>query len=121
MVGNCWSESEDELVKAHYRTNLDTLVELLPCRSRHAIIQHAHRLGLWHRKWTDSEDDRIKQCYPQYGAEYCQQFMSDRSVGAIRDHAARLGVKRDLTRRRKPVPKGDWLEAEQIAYRKPWR
>jgi hypothetical protein len=118
MTGSFWTEGEDWLVRQHYCTDLDGLVKMLPGRSRRAIIQHAHRLGLKQRTWTDAEDDRIVQCYPEYGARYCQQFMEDRSIKSIQNRANKLCVYR---KGRKKPPNGDWLEAQKLAFNKPWR
>lgn len=98
--------------------NLDVLSEKLQ-RSKNAIGIRAVRLGLDGRNWTTEEDKRIRQCYADYGAEYCRRFMKHRTLVAIQCRARKLGVKRDRSKLRCELPRGDVVKAmEQWLYGK---
>lgn len=119
-----WSKSEDAILKRLYRKHLadiEGLLSYLPGRSRDAIVIRANRIGVCGANWTDPEDYAIRQCYAKYGARYCQRYMQHRSEIAIQCRAAKLGVKRELSRRGCSVPKGDILKAMNTAFHKPWR
>jgi hypothetical protein len=115
-----WSKREDRLIAKHYKYNICKLFELLPGRSEMAITVRANRLGLSRRPWMAVEDEVIRKHYPDYGPEYCGRFCKGRTIIAIQSRALKLGVKRDLTKRRDKVPNYDVDEMEKLMMCKPW-
>lgn len=115
-----WSEDEDNLIRRHYKYDIEGLCELLPGRTKIAISLRAKRIGESRRPWTADEDDRIIKCYPNYGSSYCAKYLLGRTEVAIQSRAIKLGVRRKLDKRGGVLPVGDVIDVEKLAYNKSW-
>lgn len=119
---NKWTNAQDDLIRKHYKYNLEHLFTLksFECRTKMAVTIRANRLGLHRRPWLDEEDNIIIRCYADYGPVYCMRYLKGRTVIAISSRAIKLNVKRDLKKRRNELPSGDVIEIETLAINKPW-
>lgn len=115
-----WTPDEDQVLRTCYSTlGPRGVSELIPRRSRRAIVLRARRLGLKGKHWTAREDAVIRLVYPDNGGQYIQDtYLPWRTVGAIRDRAGDLRVSRYLEQRNKNQ-RGDMLAA-QLVLQKAW-
>lgn len=124
MVVKCkWTSKQDNLIRKHYKYNIDHLFTLkcFADRTKMAVIVRANRLGLCRRTWLHEEDEVIIKCYPEYGATYCVRYLEGRTEIAIQSRALKLGVNRDLSKRKNNLPVGNVMDIEHLAYHASWR
>lgn len=96
---NAWTKSEDALMREHFpATGANVLVDLLPRRTRKAILDHAGRIGLTSPKgWTPEQDAVLLEHYTEHGSDYCVA-LTGRTALAVRQRARRLGLQGDHSR-----------------------
>ena len=90
-----WTKEEDAILYANYESyGYEKCVELLPHRTKDAIINRAHILKLRYLpKWSEEERKIVYTYYPLGGAILCRQHLPDKSIVAIRAWATDHGVK----------------------------
>ena len=118
-----WTKQQDELIRKHYKYNLDHLLSLkcFSGRTKEAIIVRANRMGVYCRTWMAEEDEVIIKCYAEYGAAYCVRHLQGRTEVAIQSRALKLGVNRDLSKRKNKLPDVDVMAVSNLAYHGKWR
>lgn len=93
-----WTEEEDEIIKKYYiNESVEKCCELLPNRSRQAIIMRANRyLDLRKRtirKWTEEEEKFLEEHYLTDGIDYCHKHL-DRTKDSIFQKTIRMGLQK---------------------------
>ena len=93
---NDWTDEELEILKDNYsKIGPKKLQELLPNRTRSAIVRKASLFGLIYNKpkdWESWEDDIIIARYPEEGTKICE-LLTDRTPKSVINRAKKLGVK----------------------------
>ena len=91
-----WIPSELRILEAHYKSLLakEICEKYLPYRSLNAIHMMAVKIGAGKfvsEEWTEDEQGRLKELYPQNGLD-CAQFFPNRAVAAVQNKASKLGL-----------------------------
>lgn len=93
-----WTENEDDVLREHYAdSRWDTIHNLLPHRTKKAVVHRAEKLGLsrpGNHKWTDEENAMLEVWYPEGEWESILLLFPDRTKEAIKRQAYQLGLKR---------------------------
>lgn len=72
QAGVRWSAEEIEILKSNYEKGCDELANLLPNRSKYAIINELHLLKLYvsnKRPWSNDDIETLRQHYPLEGKD----------------------------------------------------
>lgn len=86
-----WSNIEIDILRTYYSFQYNVCYTMLSDRSKYAIIQKAHDLGIKYHAWTDDEIELLKKHYPTGGSTICAQFIN-RLLSAIRCKAHEIGI-----------------------------
>jgi hypothetical protein len=92
-----WSEAEESIICNHYAEISAVEVQriFLPHRSLGAIQTRASRLGVsWRPGWTEREDDVLRKWFPLESAEEVAARLDGRTVPAVYQRAAALGIEK---------------------------
>lgn len=81
-----WTMEEDNILKES--KSILEVINKLPNRSKRSITRRISELNLTQKfytelSWSEQELNTIKQYYPNYGAQYCQKYLPNRTVAAI--------------------------------------
>lgn len=94
-----WSQTENTILKKHYLVvDKKQIQQLLPNRTWRAIYAQALRLHLWLKgrkepAWTNAELAILKKYRAKLTAEELQEYLSNRSLNAIRGKGEEIGLK----------------------------
>lgn len=86
-----WTEQEDNIIKTYYKTEGKNIVNRLNNRTYRAIRMRASTLHI-NRGWSEEEKDILRKYYHEYGAEYCHELLSYRTMSSIMAQAGKLGI-----------------------------
>ena len=126
MVVKRWTAQQDNLINKHFKYNAEhifTLKCFTGC-TEFEVFSRAIQLGLVQRTWKPwllEEDEVIIKCYPEYGTAYCARYLIGRTEIAIQSRALKLGVNRDLSKRKNELPVGNVMDTDKLAYNGKWR
>lgn len=90
-----WKKEDDLLLRQRYHAATEQeLLALFPQRNMSGIWHRAQRLGLTTAipLWTAEEDDALKRCYPHGQWQRLRRALPNRTVVAIRNRVALLGI-----------------------------
>ena len=48
------------------------------------------------KKWSKKEDKILHDYYIQKGSKFCQQYLFNRAIHSIQEHARQLGIKKQI-------------------------
>lgn len=97
-----WSIEENEIMKQYYPTEGGNCYKRLNNKTKKQTLQHAtilhlscHTIGTSADRWTEEDDNIIKQYYPIEGSE-CYKRITGATKATVRGRASFLGIK-DMT------------------------
>ena len=110
-----WTKEEMEILeKNYYDLGPTKLTELLPNRSRSAIISMANFKGLKTKntstgeRWTEAEEEIIRKYYNTKSAEELVDLLPNRTADSISQHARKL----KLSKHKKPRKSIVWSDRD---------
>jgi hypothetical protein len=93
--GARWSDKEIEIVRGCYKVlSKETLQQLLPGRTWHAIEIRANIEGVGQPKWTQQERTILHECYEHLPRGNLQRLLPARTWASIKQRAQQEGVGR---------------------------
>lgn len=92
---NFWSDAELEVLLAHYTAgaDMDTLLAMLPRRTRSGIMTKVNSLGIYRRRWSEEENRILRKYYALEGIHAAKR-LPDRTVFSVSNQAYALGLRR---------------------------
>lgn len=94
MARRCWTQAEDEFIRANWNTMRSGEIAQALGRPRPSLSRRARRLGLSPqvRKWTAGEDDVLRRLY-RVLPQKCVAKRLGRTAPQCSERAGRLGLR----------------------------
>ena len=92
-LSNKWTPEEDDILYKYYLAEGISVVNRLPNRTQHGVLQRAAKLGLIKRTfWKPEEDNILRQYYPVEGGLVSKR-LPGKSHESCRGRAQKLGLR----------------------------
>jgi len=90
-----WSEDELEILRTQYvaGVDMDTLLAMLPRRTKSGIMTKVNGLEIFRRRWREEENRTLQKYYPLEGIAVAVR-LPGRTVSAVSNQASALGPRR---------------------------